>query len=559
MAALTFDDLESVKPGKQSSNALTFDDIVSAGPTQSQRDMTTSNARVMRGMRDPIDAGAQILTNALPASVVNAGNQFNNWLADKTGLVARLPEGGVNQQIAQSEAEYQTARKATGQDGADWARMGGNLITTLPVGMAAPASAGLGVRMAYGAATGAAGGALQPVTNGGDNFWAEKGKQTATGAAVGGALAPIAGAVGRVISPKASTNPQLAMLRDSGVTPTVGQALGGAANKAEEKLTSVPIVGDMIARARGKSIDSFNNAAINRATAPIGVRVNGSGQQAVREAGDALSNAYDDVLGSIKGVSFDNQFSSDLGQLKQMTSGLVPDMQRKFDKLLQDKVMSRMSPSGGLAPETYKAIDSELKQEAARWSKSTMASESELGDAISQLHSLLNQQMRRSNPDVADKLAKIDQGWANLVRIEGAAKAGKNAEGVFTPGQLNQAISAADQSTRKRAVARGTALMQDLGNAGQSVIGNKVPNSFTTDRALLSLGSLGSYAINPAIPAGLLAGGALYTQPAQRLLVGAVANRPDFAPALAQGVRRAAPMLGMPLVPPAYGLLGPNP
>lgn len=559
MAALTFDDLEAAKPSKQSSNAITFDDIVSSGPTQQQRDMTTGNARVLRGMRDPIDAGAQMLTNALPAGVVNAGNRFNNWLADKTGLVARLPAGGVNQQIAQSESEYQQARKAVGQDGADWARMGGNLITTLPVGMAAPASAGLGARMAYGAATGAAGGALQPVTNGGDNFWSEKGKQTATGAAVGGALAPIAGAVGRVISPKASTNPQLAMLRDAGVTPTVGQALGGAANKAEEKLTSVPIVGDMIARARGKSIDSFNNAAINRATAPIGLRVNGSGQQAVREAGDALSNAYDDVLGSIKGVSFDNQFSSDLGQLKQMTSGLVPDMQRKFDKLLQDKVMSRMSPSGGLAPETYKAIDSELKQEAARWSKSAMASESELGDAISQLHSLLNQQMRRSNPDVADKLAKIDQGWANLVRIEGAAKAGKNAEGVFTPGQLNQAISAADQSTRKRAVARGTALMQDLGNAGQSVIGNKVPNSFTTDRALLSLGSLGSYAINPAIPAGLLAGGALYTQPAQRLLVGAVANRPDFAPALAQGVRRAAPMLGMPLVPPAYGLLGPNP
>lgn len=559
MAALTFDDLEAAKPSKQSSNAITFDDIVSSGPTQQQRDMTTGNARVLRGMRDPIDAGAQMLTNALPAGVVNAGNRFNNWLADKTGLVARLPAGGVNQQIAQSESEYQQARKAVGQDGADWARMGGNLITTLPVGMAAPASAGLGARMAYGAATGAAGGALQPVTNGGDNFWAEKGKQTATGAAVGGALAPIAGAVGRVISPKASTNPQLAMLRDSGVTPTVGQALGGAANKAEEKLTSVPIVGDMIARARGKSIDSFNNAAINRATAPIGVRVNGSGQQAVREAGDALSNAYDDVLGSIKGVSLDNQFNAELGQLKQLAGGMVPSMRSKFDTFLKEKVMSRASPSGGFAPETYKIIDSELGQEASKWSKSLMASESEYGDALQQLQSILNQQMRRSNPDVADKLAKIDQGWANLVRIEGAAKAGKNAEGVFTPGQLNQAISAADQSTRKRAVARGTALMQDLGNAGQSVIGNKVPNSFTTDRALLSLGSLGGYAISPAIPGALLAGGALYTQPAQNALVRMVANRPDFAPALAQGVRRAAPMFGMPLVPPAYGLLGPNP
>lgn len=559
MAALTFDDLESAKPSKQSSNAITFDDIVSSGPTQQQRDITTGNARVLRGMRDPIDAGAQMLTNALPAGVVNAGNRFNNWLADKTGLVGRLPDGGVNQQIKQQEQEYQDARKAVGQSGQDWARMGGNMITTLPVGMAAPASAGLAARVGYGAATGAAGGALQPVTNGGDDFWSDKGKQVATGAAVGGVIAPVAGGVARMVSPKASTNPQLAMLRDAGVNPTVGQALGGRMNALEEKLTSLPIMGDMISRARGKSIEGFNNAAINRATSPIGVRVNGSGQQAVREAGDALSSAYDDVLGSIKGVSFDNQFAADLGQLKQMSSGLVPDMQRKFDKLLQDKVMSRVSPSGGLAPETYKAIDSELKQEAARWSKSAMASESELGDAVSQLHSLLNQQMRRSNPEVADRLAQIDQGWANLVRVEGAAKAGKNAEGMFTPGQLNQAISAADQSTRKRAVSRGTALMQDLGNAGQSVIGNKIPNSFTTDRALIAGGGIGAGMVNPAIPGALLAGGALYTQPAQKALVKLIADRPEFAPLLAQGIRRASPMLGMPLVPSAYGLLGPNP
>ena len=139
--------------------------------------------------------------------------------------------------------------------------------------MAAPASAGLAARVGYGAATGAAGGALQPVTNGGNDFWSDKGKQVATGAAVGGAIAPVAGAVGRMVSPKASTNPQLAMLRDAGVNPTVGQALGGRMNALEEKLTSLPIMGDMISRARGKSLEGFNNAAINRATAPIGVRI----------------------------------------------------------------------------------------------------------------------------------------------------------------------------------------------------------------------------------------------------------------------------------------------
>src|SRR5512139_2637724 len=62
------------------------------------------------GMADPIQGGAQLLTKLLPDSVVQAGNAANNWLADKTGLVARLPEGGVDQQTREREAAYNAAR-----------------------------------------------------------------------------------------------------------------------------------------------------------------------------------------------------------------------------------------------------------------------------------------------------------------------------------------------------------------------------------------------------------------------------------------------------------------
>lgn len=82
--------------------------------------------------------------------------------------------------------------------------------------------------------------------------------------------------------------------------------------------------------------------------------------------------------------------------------------------------------------------------------------------------------------------------------------------------------------------------MQDLANAGQNVIGNKVPNSFTTDRALIAGGGLGSYLINPAIPAGLLGGAALYTSPAQKLLVGAASSRPKAAKAVAEALDKRA-------------------
>ena len=143
--------------------------------------------------------------------------------------------------------------------------------------------------------------------------------------------------------------------------------------------------------------------------------------------------------------------------------------------------------------------------------------------------SILNQQMQRSNPQVATAMASIDEGWANLVRVEAAAKAGKNASGVFTPAQLNAAVQAADSSVRGRSVARGTALMQDLGDAGQSVLGSNVPDSGTVGRLLLGGGALSAGLANPAIPIGLAAGAAAYSKPVQSILNAVLSSRPDIA------------------------------
>jgi hypothetical protein len=233
-----------------------------------------------------------------------------------------------------------------------------------------------------------------------------------------------------------------------------------------------------------------------------------------------------------------------------MAQGLTTEMKKKFNTAINETLMRKVSRNGSILPDDFKAIDSEIGNMASRYGKSQVASEQELGDALTQLQSLLKQQMVRTNPQVAQDLAAADAGWANLVRVEGAAKAGKNAEGLFTPGQLNTAIQTADQSVRKRAVSRGTALMQDLGNAGQSVLGNKVPNSFTTDRALISGGALGSGLVSPAIPAALLGGAGLYLSPAQRALVWAASSRGQLAQPAAQAVRQASPFL----IPGATGL-----
>ena len=92
--------------------------------------------------------------------------------------------------------------------------------------------------------------------------------------------------------------------------------------------------------------------------------------------------------------------------------------------------------------------------------------------------------------------------------------------------------------------------MQDLGSAGQNVLGNKIPNSFTTDRALVAGGGLGAYLLNPAIPISLGAGAAAYSPPAQALLRGLL-SRPTQAKAVAELLNQSSPMLA-----PGTGLLG---
>jgi hypothetical protein len=499
--------------------------------------------KFQRGLRDPIDAGAQLLANALPSGIVKAGDEFNNWLSDKTGVVGRLPEGGVDQQVRDATAAYAEQRKAGGESGFDGYRVLGNVLNPANLAAAAklPQAASLIGRIGVGAGFGGATGtAFTPVESG--DFWQEKRMQGAVGALAGGAFPAVAGAISRGISPKSSLNPNLQLLKKEGVRPTIGQTMGGKWNALEEKMQSLPIMGDAIASARGRSLAEFNTAAINRATKPIGEKIEGTGQRAVMEAGDKLGAAYDNLLPK---MSFkpDAQFAAELNNVRQMAaSGLAPKEAAKFDSILNEH-LSKLSPNGSMRGETFKVLESQLRKDADRFSKSNDAYQQELGGALNETLRIFRDTLPRSNPKFAEDLKKINSGYANLVRVEGAAKGGKNSEGVFTPGQLNSAVQQSDQSVRKRAVSRGTALMQDLGNAGQAVIGNKVPNSFTTDRALIAGGALGSYLINPTIPLGLLGGAAMYSKPAQSLLGAAISSRPQAAKPVADALEKYASRL----------------
>jgi len=162
-------------------------------PTTRQQVQASFPMRVLQGARDPIDAGAQLLPRGLQF-VTSAGGMAPNAVSEWFGKEAQ----GVDQGISENEAQYEAARRATGQEGFDAGRFVGNVVSPANAAIAArlPAGATTAGRVGTGMALGASGGALSPVnTQNNPDFAGTKAGQMLVGGIAGGVLTPIAGKV----------------------------------------------------------------------------------------------------------------------------------------------------------------------------------------------------------------------------------------------------------------------------------------------------------------------------------------------------------------------------
>lgn len=507
------------------------------------------------GVMDPVHGGAQLLTHILPDSVVETGNKFNNWLADKTGLVAKLPEKnltsvitgaptGVDALVAKRESDYQARRAASGDTGFDWWRAAGNIAS--PANKAIPIAspgASLGMKVFGGAAGGVASSAMTPTA--GPNYWEEKKDQMLTGAAFGGATPVLAAGVSRIISPKASLNQNVAKLRAEGITPTPGQILGGGAKATEEKLTSLPIVGDAIKSGQSRAVYELNQTVANRALKPIGDKLpkNVAGRDAVDYVENALGQRYDALLPKLT-VKADNQFATEVNGLSQMikNGSIDPKYAAAFDRYMKANVLGKFKGQNALTGQTFKDIESDIGQQANRLAQSNDPDARLLADAYKEVQSNLREMLTRSNPQAADELGAINKGYANFKRMQRAASSVAAEDGVYTASQLQSAVKALDKSKDKGAFARGNALMQDLSDPAKAVLGSTVPNSGTADRGFVSLLPL----LDPRVAAAAVASPLIYTKTGQNALATILASRPKGAEPVANALRKASPALSLP-------------
>lgn len=407
----------------------------------------------------------------------------------------------------------------------------GSVAATLPA-MAVPgANTVLG-----GAALGGALGGLQPVASD------ESRLQNAGLGALGGGVGALgAKALSRALSPKLAQGAK--ELMDEGVTLTPGQMIGGGFKTAEEKMSSIPVIGDFINAAQRRGQESFNKAALARALKGMGQTPSGEiGREGVSDVSSKLSAAYNDLLPKLK-FQADPQFIQDITKIRGMASGLPENQAAQFDKILKDQFYTKMTDAGLMNGESVKALESELGRLAKGYKGDASFDNRQLGDALSAVQQSIRENLARVNPAHAEELSNINQAYANYARIRDAASRTGAKEGIFSPAQLAAAVRAGDKSVGKGQYAKGQALMQDLADTGQEVIGNRYPDSGTAGRAMLPLALGGAATISPTAAIGGGLGALLYTKPGQQLAKALLAVRPELARQLAGKLETVTPAL----------------
>jgi len=373
---------------------------------------------------------------------------------------------------------------------------------------------------AVGAGTAAA---MQPVLDG------ESGARNAAMGAVGGALGDIAPRVAsRVVQPLAQSAPVKKLLSE-GIVPTPGGAAGADSflGRVEQKLQSVPIIGDLVKRGRDRATEELNVAAINRALPKTAKgQITASGRESITEAHRIVSEGYDDVLSRIT-VKPDMPFMRQvISVTKDPELSLPPAQQQRLVEIVRSNVLARMK-NGELSGESAKKVESILGSLGTRYSRAQDPDQLALGMALRQIQGSFRELLGRNAAGAdAALLQELNKNYSSLLRVERAASYVGNEGGKFSANQLQSAVRALDPSKNKRAFAQGRAPMQDLSDAARQTIGGTVADSGTAGRMLTAMalggGAAGvnEYMDGPAALSALALSPLLYSRAGSRYAVG---------------------------------------
>lgn len=462
----------------------------------------------MSGARSMINAAGQSAPGAYAINAADALTMGN--LDSMTGNpeLTRAGMAGVSAMNPKSALAGQVTGATLGTLGVGKALGAGSaLLGARGAALASPLAADI----AYGAGYGAG--------NNDENRMA--------GAAMGGALGFAGnkigtGAVntlGRAVS--GVTDSAVRNLDAAGVPMTLGQmvgqsGIGGRMVKgAEDRLSGISVLGDMINARRGEGLKAYNAAEFNRGVAPIGGNVTETGPQGVDQAFNATRGAYGDAVKGVD-IPLDQQYAQELGQAMQTGANLPGSMGEEFGYTMNNRVRPELD-GGNITGEAYQAIMQGLKRDKASFAGQPRGYD--FGQAIGGVQDATKgMMMRGGGASVVDGLNAADKAYGNAKILQDAVNRARNGSrsgevNIFTPSQLIDASAASGkfwggtQGTTRRPF---TGLADDA----QKILPNKVPDSGTAGRLLL-----------PAVLGGGAAGaGAMgWIDPGTAALIAAIA------------------------------------
>lgn len=407
-------------------------------------------------------------------------------------------------------------------------RVAGDVATALPVANLAttaaariPALATTTGRLATAAGTGAGIAAAQPVVD----------EESRLGNAVRGALFSAAGQgagdiLGSAIRGFVPKNPNVAKLPQNvqdrmslGQVADRKSLTGQIAGSTEEKLQSIPLVGNMIRNRRQNAVDTWRNDLIEGA-APKGFVPQGDNAwEKLGSSSEEFTRRYVDALRNHQ-IPPSRLFESQVAKLtNNPRSGLTSGAQEEVRDLVMNYYRSMMHGNSSAAPagtgvvtqggqrgtpisidaKNAKDFEAFLTAKATQYRKGQSPGDADKARMFEDLERAWSVSYRRALPSDARKgIKELDQQYAPHMTVSRAASFTGNDFGDFTPQQLVQAVRSRTPQTR---YSRGRGVLQQEAGAARDTLIDRVPNSGTADRAM-TVGAIGGAMVDPVTTIG---------------------------------------------------------